>query len=569
MIAVIFSWIAVIIVFLSFGKMFVLLSEKITGLRADYTLIDLFFTGLCTVGMIICITSLFLPSGGNILFFLLFVSILFLLIAKKSRHEIFERCKRKVIELNKIQYTFIGIVILLLLSFVVMPPQLPDSFYYHVQNIMWNEEYRVVPGLANLIEQFGFNSNFFLLSSVFGLKPLFGQFVYGLNALSYGLLIIYFITSYQKTIHSRIIIFIGIFICFLYFLVYKIHIGSPSTDMLPNILIIYLLFTVLDNPEHIKKKWLMFCVIPVFCVTLKLSSIFLCLLTFYLVIWLIRNKSFKVLSYLSIVSLIIIVPWLIRNVLVSGYLIYPFPAIDIFDVDWKMPLQYVIASKKYVEAYAISVDAMHYSSDFVLNLPFAEKLSRWLSEQPVYELGAVFLALLSPFLMFFAYRLYKNNEKISSIVWWAWTIAFLGFGFGLVMAPAIRFGFGFIVMAAGIPVYYILKGIRFPNHIFSSKMLILFSLTLLLITGILTARYFMVVNDPNKSVFHILYKPLGLDSTRPGRELKITEVKVNDLQINRPNGLAMDGLLPCSSVYIDNIEMRGQSLQNGFKIKNN
>ena len=569
MIAVIFSWITIIIVFLSFGKMFVLLSEKVTGLRGNYTLIDLFFTGLCTVGSIICITSLFLPSGINILIFLLVASILFLSIAKKSRLEIFERIKRKAIELNKIQYAFIGIVILMMLSFVIMPPQLPDSFYYHVQNMMWNEEYRVVPGLANMIEQFGFNSNFFLLSSVFGLKPLFGQFVYGLNALCYGLLIIYFIASYRKTIHGHIIALIGLLICFLYFLVYKIHIASPSTDMLPNILIIYLLFNILDNPENIKKKGLMFCIIPVFCVTLKLSSIFLCLLTLCLAIRLIRNKSFKVLSYLSIISLIVIVPWLIRNVLISGYLIYPFPAIDIFDVDWKIPLEYVIASKKYVEAYAISVDAMHHSSDFVLNLPFEGKFSRWLSEQPIYELCVVFLSLLSPFLMLFAHRSCKNKEKIPSVAWWVWFVAFSGFVFGLMMAPAVRFGFGFVVMATGIPVYYILKGIRLPSCIFSSKMLILLSFTLLLVTGMLTTRYFMVVNDPNKSVFHVLYKPLGLDSTRPGRELKITEVKVNNLQINRPNGLPMDGPLPCSSVYIDNIEMRGQSLQNGFKIKNN
>jgi len=556
-----------IIVFLSFGKMSVLLSEKITGLKGSYSLFDLFFIGLCVVGTIICITSLFVPSGGNILIFLLIASILFILFAKRSRINIFNQFKEKLIALGKVQYILITIGILILLSFVIMPPQLPDSFYYHVQNIMWNEEYRVVPGLANMIEQFGFNSNFFLLSSVFGLKPLFGQFIYSLNALCYGILIIWFITSYQKNKHGRIIALLGLIVCFIYFLVYKIHIGSPSTDMLPNILIIYLIINVLNNTESIKEKNILFWIVPIYCVTLKLSSIFLCLFVLYLVIWMIRNKSVKALTYFLVIALLITVPWLIRNIIVSGYLIYPFPAIDLFNVDWKMPLEYVVASKKYVEAYAISVDAMHHSSDYVLNLPFSGKLSRWLSEQPIYELAVVFLALLSPLLMLIIYKQNKLLKKIPASVWWAWVIAFIGFSFGLLMAPAVRFGFGFFVMAISIPVYYMLKRIRFIDWLFTSRMLMIFSFTLLLVVGALSARYFIAVNDPTKPIFNTLYKPLGLDSTRPGRELKTTVLKVNNFYINKPNGLPMDGLLPCSRNYINNIEIRGESLQCGFRVR--
>lgn len=567
MIAVILSWIIMILVFQAFGKMFVLLSERVLNFKGNYSFIDLFFLGLCIVGSVICVTSLFVPSDANVLIVLVVVSLIFWVFAHKSRSEMLDIFRQRISKLNKIQYVLISVVFLILLSFVIMPPQLPDSFYYHIQNIMWNEEYHVVPGLANMIEQFGFNSNFFLLSSVFGLRSIFGQFIYSLNALCFGMLIVWFITSYQKNKHGRIITLLGLVICFIYFLVYKIHIASPSTDMLPNILIIYLIINVLNNTESIIEKNILFWIIPFYCITLKLSSLFLCFFALYLIIWLIRNKSFKVLIYFFTVALMIIIPWLIRNIFVSGYLIYPFPAIDFFDVDWKMPLEYVVSSKKYIQAYAISVDAMHYSSDYVLNLPFTEKLKRWLSEQPLYESGVVFMALLSPLLMLFAYKKNVSQKKIPASIWWAWVVAFVGFCFGIVMAPAVRFGFGFIVMAIGIPIYYILKRIKFIDWLFTSRMLIIFSFTLLLIVGALTARYVIGVNDPDKPILDILYKPLGLDSTRPGRELKITPVKVNNFYINRSDGLPMDGALPCSRNYIENIEMRGTDLQNGFRVK--
>ncbi len=48
----------------------------------------------------------------------------------------------------------------------------------------------------------------------------------------------------------------------------------------------------------------------------------------------------------------VLAPWFARNVVLSGWLIYPFPYIDLFNLDWKAPLKLVILDKRWIEAWA-------------------------------------------------------------------------------------------------------------------------------------------------------------------------------------------------------------------------
>ena len=79
------------------------------------------------------------------------------------------------------------------------------------------------------------------------------------------------------------------------------------------------------------------CVLSVWAVTVKLSAAVCIILAIYPDVLLIKNKQWgKILCNVSL-GLIIVVPWLARNVIISGYLLYPYPQIDLFNVDWKMP----------------------------------------------------------------------------------------------------------------------------------------------------------------------------------------------------------------------------------------
>ena len=50
----------------------------------------------------------------------------------------------------------------------------------------------------------------------------------------------------------------------------------------------------------------------------------------------VRQKKGKQIMLFLFLGILIAVPFLIRNVLISGYLVYPYASLDLFSVDWKM-----------------------------------------------------------------------------------------------------------------------------------------------------------------------------------------------------------------------------------------
>ncbi len=447
--------------------------------------------------------------------------------------------------------------------FFLVPPQFPDIYYYHIQNILWNEEYHVVPGLANIEERFGFNSNLFLLCSTFGLRPLFGEFVYGINALCMTFMMIYIISQANRQQIFLTVLFIAVFIPF--FMEYKTHIGCSSADLLPNLLIVYLLFTLLVDPQNLKKKSILFWLIPVFCITLKVSMVFICLLSLYLLILFIKEKNYKVAIFICIAGLIVVTPWLVRNVIISGYLIHPYASLDLFSFDWKLPVEYSIESKRYIESFAISYDAMYNSSEYILDMPLAVKVQKWVGERHPLDICIAASGLISPLLMLIAFLKDKNTIKKNITLMLVWTIGLMGFIFWLVMAPAVRFGYSFIAIIFSIPVYLLFKDLKNPVRFLSAN---LFLIVTVLYFGVLSVRYFLVVKEPYVFYKEILYKPQSIQTRLDKYPVTIETFDMNGTNFYKPiDGGCYDHALPCSNNYIKNFEMRGKTLQDGFREK--
>jgi|GEM_PF-3170793 len=568
MLAVILCWTLITIVSYSFGRLFLILTKQLTKENLSYSFFDTFFIGLSVVGSITCITSLFFPSGIIVAGVFMAISVLYLLFDCKYLKKYALNIGVKYRRMSRFQILLILFFALIFSSYAILPPQWPDTFYYHIQNVMWNEEYRVVPGLANLIEQFGFNSNFFLLSSVFALKPLFGQCVYGVNALCLFILFIYVVSLASQQINRLLVLFAIVLIGSLFF-IYKNHIGSLSTDILPNLLIVYLLINILTNPQNIHEKRVLFWLLPVYCVTLKLSSVFACLVIFYIAWYLLKEKDTKKIVYILICSFIIILPWLVRNIMITGYVIYPFPAIDLFSFDWKIPIEYVVESKGYVEAYAITEKAMNRPNEEVFAWPFMYKLSLWIKEKSLFENAVTLLAIISALFTTIALlvsKKLKSKENAPLVIFWLVNLA--GFLFWLLMAPDVRFGMAFILSVISIPIYLLLKDSVFEGKASVPVMKSLFVL-ICLIAFILSVRYFISVKDPGKPLHSILIVPENLANTFDNHFQQISVQRINNLEFHKPKTSCLDCELPCSPRPVDNIEMRGVSLQDGFRQKKN
>ena len=134
------------------------------------------------------------------------------------------------------------------------------------------------------------------------------------------------------------------------------EIVSPATDYFAMLLVFYVLIAWLDELEAGEKNaapYALLSLLLVFTVTVKLSAAVL----------LAagaeaggdaagRERRWKQIGLYLGLGLLICLPWMIRGVLISGWLFYPFTFVDLFSVDWKMEKGYADSDAKEIQVFA-------------------------------------------------------------------------------------------------------------------------------------------------------------------------------------------------------------------------
>ena len=222
-----------------------------------------------------------------------------------------------------------------------------DTLLYHAQAIRWLEEYGVVKGLGNLHNRFAYNSAFFSLQALYSLKFAARQSIHSLNSLAAVIFSLYGICTLsvwkKKTFQISDFLKLGILI----------HCGrlenlwilsSSGSDIMTMLAVLYLsskwMELVEDKCQDMVEYGLV-CLIAAWAFTLKLSAGLMILLAVYPAVWLLKERRWKTILGFVVGAAVIIFPFLARNVIISGYLLYPYTAIDLFHVDWKMPASLV------------------------------------------------------------------------------------------------------------------------------------------------------------------------------------------------------------------------------------
>lgn len=83
--------------------------------------------------------------------------------------------------------------------------------------------------------------------------------------------------------------------------------------------------TLLERKIVDSRAYICLCLMSVFAISIKLSAAMLIILTVLPAIRLIREKQWKEIIGYSLLGIVMILPFLIRNIIISGYLIYPYP----------------------------------------------------------------------------------------------------------------------------------------------------------------------------------------------------------------------------------------------------
>lgn len=216
-----------------------------------------------------------------------------------------------------------------------------DTNLYHAQAIRWLEEYGVVKGLANIQSRAAYNSSVFCLSALYSMKYVFGQSMHALQGfmaliLSIMCLDVGAIFRGKRVALSDFAKFGAIY----YLTLLYDEITSPSSDYAVMIIIFYTIIKwleLLEEKETSVVPYSLLCVVGVYTVTLKLTAGLILILLVKPAGMLLKDKKWKEIGTYLFMGTLVIAPYLIRNVIISGWLLYPFEYLDLFSVDWKVP----------------------------------------------------------------------------------------------------------------------------------------------------------------------------------------------------------------------------------------
>ncbi|WP_078131789.1 LIC_10190 family membrane protein [Leptospira kirschneri] len=553
MLAILISSISSLYIFISLG----ILAERILKVKFQFT--DRVLVGLSVTNTLVSFVSLFLPITVSVLYiFLLFCSVFLY----------FERENLKSLAFDWIRKSIVFIItfpfLLSALIFSLNPPFAYDSGLYHIQSIKWIQEYSVVPGLANLHGRFGFNPNIFTIFALTSLKEIFKQEIFSVNFLVYSLLVLHSINRIYKILKQEGFTNSFLLNSIVLFLVLEqfMSLSSPTPDLISIVLPLYILTNLPKNENHSElnlENYFVSIILSVYTISVKLSTVPLCILILLLMI---RYKfDRKKLSIVISIMFLILLPWLIRNVILSGYLIYPFPAIDIFNFDWKVPLNAVVSEKLSITGWARNPGEGYKEA---AQMKFWEWFPIWWSSISKLNRLFIIISFLSP-IFIFIYSLFKKVKidfQTFAILFTSW----MGAIFWILLAPDIRFGKAFLGISAISPLFYFNFRIDFfPIKISkTSKQVILVFIFIVISVFLINRRTYNRFKSFIRENSALFVRPKKIEIPQ---NLEFKKIQMNHLEVFIPaeGDRCYDYKIPCMPYRNHTLILRGKTLQSGFK----
>lgn len=339
-----------------------------------------------------------------------------------------------------------------------------DTGSYHLPATLWLHEFPIVPGLSNLHSRLGFNSSIFVFSAslsnfIWSGRPhhiMMGPLIMMTYLISFSSL-----NNIRQ--NFRKVGFQDIFgvslvlpVFFLYHWMNYAASLSPNASMYLLLLVIFWMILKGYTQEHRLNKsnyiYVAASILSVIAISVKLTvaplAAFLWLVLFYRVIRG-KHKPYRTLAVFTILlfALVIIIPWLIRSVILSGYPLYPFTTGG-FNVDWKVPE---------IQAQLDAAWTRSYSRGAYAEPPHGlEWIGGWMRH--LFNITRLFsgasipilLAAMSLFLMlvFFIFRGRKQFQFLNKMLLMLLLSVFGAVIIWFFTAPDIRFGIAYLWLIA-------------------------------------------------------------------------------------------------------------------------
>lgn len=439
-----------------------------------------------------------------------------------------------------------------------------DTNIYHAAAIRLYEEYGVLKGAGNLQLHYAYNSSYLAFASVFSLNWLFGRSLHTTTGLLEVIMCLYAFHGLKefKRHESHLADMMRIGILF-YTLVNITRSMSPATDYAVMFFAFYIMTAWCDNIERKTTgtaEYALLAVAGVFVATMKFSSCLLVLLAVYPAAVLVKEKKWKEIAVYIACGCVVLLPFFIRNYLISGWLLYPFDGIDLFNPVWKIPEEYLL-----VDAGQIKVWGRCLYDIAKIDLPVTQWFPIWWEHQFRYEqmfLGAVVLAAVLQGIVLLVKLAQKQRISfplavLHLAIWGNLAVWFF-------MAPFIRYGLAFlfavIMMAVGECISIRRKG--FISIVTGGL--------LFCILVSVSPYWDQYITDAGVFVKHTLREPYYiLQKDYDGGNMESREINGNRIYVSTGGEVNSYHVFPgtCYEHMLERSTLIGDEIRDGFRAK--
>ena len=402
----------------------------------------LIYAGLGAVTVYAGIYSLFagVSLGANMGLLLGCLAVVFF--GRKELNYFYEKQKENLTKRKVI----LVIIMLLLFSYGASRGYMHwDSGLYHAQAIRWIEEYGVVPGLANLHCRLAYNSSAFVLTALYSMSFLGGQSLHTVSGFMAFVLAIKGLDVVRVFTRKKVRVsdFVKVAMLFYISIIYT-EMMSPASDYFAMLFLFYIVATWIELEEKKETEitpYGMLCVLLAVNVTIKLSSAIMLLLVLKPAMVLLKEKRYGQIGIYLCLGILAVFPYLARNVILSGWLVYPFPAIDLFFFDWKIPVGEVEYDAEEIKVYAKGM------TDVLLkDTPMSVWFPKWFAGlkglEKIWVLGSV--ASVVGGVLATVWGVLKKKTEIYGLLFLQW-VMIAGYLFWQIGTPLVRYGYIYIL----------------------------------------------------------------------------------------------------------------------------
>ena len=226
-------------------------------------------------------------------------------------------------------------VLILVADRALGPPLGSDSGGYHLTSVRWSADHALAPGLANLNHRLGYTSSHFLHAALLDVGPLRFRSHHAASGLLLGLLLAQLLAQASRVQGERRVVDLAAVLLVPAALAQTLRpaASSPSPDLAVFVLGAVLGLRLLAFCETRERSdGLAVVTLAAALLTVKLSALGLAAAAAVVAL---RAAPALALPAAA-VSAAFLLPWMARNVLLTGYAAYPLPALAL-SVPWRIP----------------------------------------------------------------------------------------------------------------------------------------------------------------------------------------------------------------------------------------